>query len=427
MKLRRCAFAFLLFISFGYPIAAQSRFSFEQLVASALENNAELRAIQQRQQETAGLLRQAGLQPNPSIEVAFGNGTILGSRGDYDFSITYAHTFERGNKRNLRIATNEPGVAIAKLEVADRARVIRAEIAEAYVDALAAQRALETLGQLSKLNQEYLRVAEARVNEGEAAPIERGLLQVEFSRIETDRLRLEADSSRALIVLKNLAGLKLDSEILLEGALVPDSPAFNIADLIQRAISNRPDIQAVKLEEQARSADFRLAQAEAISNAVGFARYSYSALRFDQLGLNASGSTVPLINHENMLTGGISFDLKTRNRNQGEIEAAMAREQASKYRTASLTQQIEREVRAAAARYEAARKTTAVFNDNLLNQSQANVNAIRAAYEIGELRVFDLLSEQRRLIETQRSYIDALRELSLSRFELERAVGGPLQ
>lgn len=121
------------------------------------------------------------------------------------------------------------------------------------------------------------------------------------------------------------------------------------------------------------------------------------------------------------------MDLKSRNRNQGAIEAATAREQAAKYRTASLGQLIEREVRTAVSRYAAGRKAIAIFDESLLSQSQQNLNAIRAAYEIGELRVFELLSEQRRLVDTQRYYADALKELYLSRCELERAVGGPLQ
>jgi cobalt-zinc-cadmium efflux system outer membrane protein len=316
---------------------------------------------------------------------------------------------------------------MAKLEVADRERLIRSEVGEAYAEALAVRRSLDTLGQLSRLNKEYLSVAQARVDQGEAAPVERGLLQVEFSRIETDRLRLEADSNRALVVLKNLAGLKLDAEILLDGELTSQSTDFNVTALIDGALANRPDAQSARLEEQGREAEVRLARAEATPNVVGFVRYTFKGSRFDQLGLNASGQTVPLTDHDNVVTGGVSIDLKTRNRNQGEIEAAIAREQAAKYRTTSLTQLVEREVRSAAGRYDAARKTVAIFDGSLLSQSQQNLNAIRAAYEIGELRVFELLSEQRRLVETQRSYIDALKEVYLSRFELERVAGGPLQ
>jgi cobalt-zinc-cadmium efflux system outer membrane protein len=252
MKVRLCVFAIAISIYSAASVTAQSRFNLEQLVASALQRNADLLAIRQREQEAAGLLRQAGLRPTPSIGVEASNGTILGSRGEYDFAVTYAHTFERGNKRELRIATTEPGVSMAKLETADRERLIRGEVGEAYAATLAARRSLDALGQLSRLNQDYLRVAQARVDQGEAAPVERGLLQVEFSRIETDRLKLEADSNRALVALQNLAGLNLDPGILLDGELTSQSTEVSVTNLIERALANRPDIQAARLEEQVR-------------------------------------------------------------------------------------------------------------------------------------------------------------------------------
>ena len=195
MKVHLCILAIFISASTNTPASGQNRFTLEQLVASALQRNADLLASRQREQEAAGLLRQAGLQPNPSIGVEASNGAVLGSRGEYEFSVTYAHTFERGNKRELRVAAAEPDVALAKLEAADRERSIRAEIAAAYVETLTAQRSLDTLGELSKLNQEYLRVTQARAEAGEAAPVERGLLQVEFGRIETERLKLQRSMS----------------------------------------------------------------------------------------------------------------------------------------------------------------------------------------------------------------------------------------
>ncbi len=426
MKVRLCILFSFLTVS-GQSLFGQDRLSLDQLVASALQHNGDILAVRQKQQEASGLVRQAGVRPSPSIQVEGSSGTILGSRGEYDFSVSYAHTFETGNKRSLRIAAAEPAVELARLESADRERTIRSEVAEAYADALAARLSLDTLEKLSTLNQEYLRVAQARVDQGESAPLERGLLQVEFSRIETDRLRLEAESSRALLVLKNLAGLKLDREITLDGDLTLQPIDLTAAGLIERALANRPDLKAATLDEESRNVDLQLARAEGIPNVTGFLGYSYKASHFDQLGLTASGATTPLVEHDNILNAGISIDLKKTNRNQGEIEAAIARKGASRYRREALTQTIERDVRSATSRYEAAQKTIGIFDKSLLSQSQQNLTAVRAAYEAGELRVFDLLSEQRRLVEIQRSYIDALKELYISRAQMERAAGGSVQ
>ena len=51
---------------------------------------------------------------------------------------------------------------------------------------------------------------------------------------------------------------------------------------------------------------------------------------------------------------------------------------------------------------------------------------LRASYAAGEVRLFDVLMEQRRLIDTQRAYTDAIRQEALARVALERTTGAPL-
>jgi cobalt-zinc-cadmium efflux system outer membrane protein len=62
-----------------------------------------------------------------------------------------------------------------------------------------------------------------------------------------------------------------------------------------------------------------------------------------------------------------------------------------------------------------------------VDESNRNLGIIRQAYELGQLRLLDVLNEQRRLLETQLSSIDAEAELMRSAAELERAVGGELK
>jgi cobalt-zinc-cadmium efflux system outer membrane protein len=54
------------------------------------------------------------------------------------------------------------------------------------------------------------------------------------------------------------------------------------------------------------------------------------------------------------------------------------------------------------------------------------VVVIREAYRLGQLRLLDVLNEQRRLVDLQLSYIEAQAQAARALVELERAVGGPL-
>jgi cobalt-zinc-cadmium efflux system outer membrane protein len=160
---------------------------------------------------------------------------------------------------------------------------------------------------------------------------------------------------------------------------------------------------------------------------VASTRYSRVNSRFEQYGLSGpNGTPVPIRDADNLITGGVSITLPVRNRNQGNIQSAVARARSAALRKEHLERVIREEVMAAVSRYETAAKTLAIFDEGVVQQSRENVRILRAAYDLGEIRLIDVINEQRRLIETQRAYTDLLRERFLAAVELERAVGGPL-
>ena len=68
-----------------------------------------------------------------------------------------------------------------------------------------------------------------------------------------------------------------------------------------------------------------------------------------------------------------------------------------------------------------------ILNRGVIGQSERNLAMIRQAHALGQLRILDVLNEQRRLIETQLVYLDAQSELFEAFAELERSVGGSIQ
>lgn len=399
----------------------------EELVRMALVRNAELEATRRRTAEAQAQLLQARLRPNPGFEVSVTNGRILGSPGERDITLGYAHVFELGGKRERRVRAAQIGSELAELEVAERERQLKADVKARFGEALAAARNLETAEQLLDLNRQILKITEARVREGEAAPLEQGLLQVEVSRIESDRLLFENQVARALLELKTLAGMNSEEPLRISGDLSVSPVTISLAESVERALAKRPDLEALRLEEKLREAEIELARAEALPNLIGFARYTRSSSAFDQFGLSGTGRLVPLRDTDNLFTAGVSITLPVLNRNQGQIQAAIARGQAARLRRQFLEQVIRREVRAAYSRYETARRALEIFDQRVLGQSQENLRIIRAAYNFGELRLLDVINEQRRLTDTQKAYTEVLKEYYLAIVALERAVGASLK
>ncbi len=402
--------------------------SLQELVEEAVKRNPDLLAARQRMAEAQGLLRQAGMRPNPAIDVSVANGDILASPGERQFEVAYSHIFELGGKRSRRVDVAHIAATLAGLEIANRERLLRAEVKLRYVEALAAMRNFGNARRLLELNRKSYELAQARTRQGEGSPLEQGLLQVEVNRIDSDRLLFESQAERAVLDLKLLAGLDQGGTLQIGEPLAPPLVTIGLDHLLDQALAQRPDIQAARVEERLTDAEVSLARTQASPDLVATGRYAQVQSRFDQYGYAQPGGPLTLLrDKDNVLTAGVSISLPIRNRNQGNIEAAVARNRAARLRRDALERSVRQEVRASVNRYQAARRALDVFDQGVVRQSQENLRIVRGAYDLGELRLLDVITEQRRLLETQRAYTDLLRDTNIAITELERAVGAPVQ
>ena len=67
-----------------------------------------------------------------------------------------------------------------------------------------------------------------------------------------------------------------------------------------------------------------------------------------------------------------------------------------------------------------------MLQSGVLDPSAANLSVIREAYKLGQLRLLDVINEQRRLVDAQMQYIDVQADAARTWAEVERAAGGNL-
>jgi cobalt-zinc-cadmium efflux system outer membrane protein len=393
--------------------------SVEDVVKLALERNADLLAFKQRAVERQGLLKQAGLKPNPEFSTSITGGSILNSPGEREYSIAYTHIFELGGKRSRRIELASLEADIAGYEIADRERQLVADTKTAYVEALAAIRNVNALQQTLDLIEKTNEVTAQRVKEGEAPALEQGLSTVELNRAKADLALATSEAEAQIYSLKTLLASDPQENLLLKGEWRFEETDVDIQGVLEKALLNRPDLLAARLQEKAAEAQIDLTKAEAVSDLNGFAGYAHTASQFDQLGLNEAGSRVPLTDQDNTISVGISFNLPLRNRNQGNIHAAIARREAARLKTKGLELRIDQEVRSAVSGYKAAGEAVRILKTIVVPQSEKNLEVVRTSYELGELRFLDLIQEQRRALEMQNAYTGALKAYLLSLVQLE--------
>jgi outer membrane protein, heavy metal efflux system len=396
--------------------------SSDDLVRRALTANAELAAVRLDIERARSRIRQAGLRQNPTIDFEQSTGRFTGSAGEREISIGFSLPLELNGQRQRRVALAEAELQAAEAEVADRERRLAAEVRVAYAEALAALRELEITEGLNSLDVQTARIVEARVNEGESAPLELNLLRAEADRLKSRRALVEGRLQATLLRLKALAGFSADERLLLrENLATPVSyqPPSSLETALDIALKTRPDVRLARLNEKVAEAGLELASAQARPDVSAFTKFTATRSSFDNTPVG------PIRDNDKVLSFGLSVSIPLFNRNHGAKAEAATQIAQAKRRRESVEQLVRAEVASAFVRYQAAQSALAIFEQGVLARSSQNVKSMQGAYQLGAFRMTELLAEQRRLLDSQREYTEALTERYKALADLLSATGTP--
>ncbi|MBK7935096.1 MAG: TolC family protein [Acidobacteria bacterium] len=386
----------------------------------AFETNSEIKIAQLEVDRAKARLTQAGLRPNPTLEVEQSSGRLLGSPGDSEFSTGISVPLELFGQRNRRIERARAEIVLKEAEIAIRRREIVSRIVSDYADALSAFREIKILDEIIDIDLQTVRFVQIRVNEGETAPLELSLLQTEVERLRVQRQLVEGRLQTAITKLKYFAGVSYEQPLRLREELPTATfpslpPSTEVA--IAVGLKSRPEIRVAELEEQLGNAGLRLIRAEAKPEFSAFTKFSLSRSTIDL----PTGS-FPQDRDRNLLFG-ITIGLPVFDRKQGaKAEAAIAIRQAQERRTFA-EGAIRNEIIIAFQQLETARKALIALETNVLPRSRENIETIRQVYRIGELKITDLLLEQRRLIDANRDVTETLTKKYKAEADLYIALG----
>lgn len=398
--------------------------SSNDLVQRALTSNLELAAVRLEISRARARLRQAGLRPNPTLDVEQTSGRFTGSAGERETSIGVSLPLEMAGQRKRRIELAQAQLEATEAEVADRERQLAREVVASYAEALAALRELEITEGLKDIDLQTTRFVQARVNEGETAPIELSLLQVEVDRLRSRRALVEGRLQATLLRLKNLAGIPFNEPLRLREDLSTSQAEWqrpaSLDAAVEIALRTRPDLKLAQLNLEVARAGLNLVRSQSGAEVVASAKYIQNRSVFNETPVG------PISDRDKLLNFGVSVGIPVFNRNQGaKAEAALAISQAER-RQEFLQTVVRSEVASAYARVEAVQKSLTMFDQGVIARSNDNIRAIRAAYQIGEFKITDLLAEQRRLLDSQREFTEALAERYRAMADLRTAIGAPL-
>ncbi|MGI9054489.1 MAG: TolC family protein [Pyrinomonadaceae bacterium] len=399
----------------------QNGLTVEKLIELGASRRADLLAARQRLAVAEGRLLQARLRPNPTLDTEYGSARFLGGEAESDLAVGVSQVFELVDKRNKRTTVAELELRQIRAEVSAIERQLAVEIRTAYTNALAAARQLDVLEKLITADEEIVRVTEARLKEGDVAPLDLNLVKVEADRLRVQVITAKSELETQLLDLKTLTGADIaESFRLAPQAERPPRLDLGLNELTEIAFRERADLQAARLGEQLGSAQINLAKANAVPNIAGSVRYSRNKSIVD-FPARLGGGSFP--NSDNSLTFGVAIEIPVFNRNQGEIAAATGGQiQATRARE-FLETTIKRDVAVAFRKYRAAAEALVIYTTQILPRAEENLQTIRSAYGFGEFSIFEVVNEQRRLTENVTGYNQSLRDYYNALNELETALG----
>lgn len=403
----------------GQISATGAELTTEEIVARALADNPELRAARADVDAAVGRLRQAGLRPNPELDL----GGQKALSPDNNLTVAVRLPLDLNDRKGGRVAVAEQDVEVKRRQLADRERRLRADVRIKAGELLAARRNLEIAEQLLDVNRRALGVVGNRVREGASPAIDENLQLVEVNRLDASRQLLASRVDIATLQLKLLAGMPADAPLTLRGEITTSAPSLDRANAARRALASRPDLAAARADVAMARATIRKEQAEGRWDAnvsVGYMRQDFG---FGLNGLTSSGQTRPIQDIFHYFGGGVTIMLPVRNRNQGNIAAAEAGARAAERRLEFATLTVQQEVDAAFAQLEAARRSLDIYGRGVRDVARRNLDVVRQSYELGRGSLLDVIAEQRRFIDIETGYTDALKQVYEAAVDVERAVG----
>ena len=390
--------------------------SLAEAIAVALAREPATRAAKADVEVARGMKLQAGRRANPMLSVER-REEPGGTDTATDIGVEWPlELFRRGS----RVSVADAELLVAEHEETDARRQLAGDVAAAYGQAAAAVRELTVLDDVLAAATAHLELVRARATQGATPVLDRDMVDVEVRKIQAERLVQGGRVDRALIRLKRLIGMPPDTPLRVTQSLEELVVTLDTATV---ASATRPDILA--LEARVRAEEQRLVAAhdESRPDVSVFASYMRMDAGYPQRGFAPGGGLERVRGQFNYLTAGAIVTIPLWNRQQGNIAAATAAREGAEARLEAARLTAASEVAEARAWNDQARQAMSLYEEGIRPLTRRNLEIVRETYQLGRATVFDVLAEQRRYLEAERAYIEALAEAFASGLSLRRAAG----
>ena len=381
------------------PAFAQSPLTLDAAIERAMQNHPEIRAAASEVAAQGGELEQAGILPNPELEL-LQEGTDGPNRTS---TVQLNIPVELGGKRPARLRAAERGRQVAAQDLNAMRFRIRAETIAAFYELVAAGERSRLASELVSMAQKAVSVAGKRVVAGKISPVEETRARVAEAGVRVEAVQAGRELERARVRL---------------AAMVGSVPAQ--IDVVQPGSVDLPGIAPLpQLLAQ-------LEQAPALARARAQVEHHQALADVERTRRTPDVHIVVGAKREDdrrQAVVGLSVRLPLFNRNQGNLLASLRRADKAQDELDAEALRLRSELSDAHARLSAALQEARLIQADILPGAESAYQAAMRGFELGKFSFLEVLDAQRTLFQSKNQYLLVVTECYRASSEIERLVG----
>lgn len=390
--------------------ADQQVLSLDEVIATALKDNPQLKAAQQKLKANQSRIKSAYGLPDPWVGLEYQNvpkGTTRFQDADMKM-YTISQEIPWPGKLSLRAKVSHSQAGLIEAEYKAKERDIIAQVKQAYYELYLNYKLIAINRENAELAKQIVKVAESKYTVGKASLAEVLKMQVEAAKLNNQLITLENKRQIAQARINTLLNRDVSTEIGIPEYQEEKPFQYSLEELYTLTKINRPELLGATSAIKQSSLNLSLTRREYFPDFM----LTYKQ-RFDT-GDMANGwdgmfnVTVPLWfwqKQNNMV-----------NEMQAEKEMVLADYKA-------MENMALLEVKQMYLKLDAAQRQIDLTKNSILPQAEQVLKVSQTGYAADKVEFLDLLDSQRMYLEAQQDYYMSLMDYQMAKAELEQIVG----
>ena len=315
-----------------------------------------------------------------------------------DTIVRIDQSFERGNKRDLRLAKAGDLNQAALWDLQETIRQERMRVVSAWLDLRVAEQRSQIADANLAQSERVAEKARLRFKTGDLSGADLGRIDADNARLQADAQMARRDRARASAMLSSLLGNEMQQQLLGTRGEWPPLMAHADAEKIMNGVSDkRPDVQAARARLAAAKQSIELARSQ--------------RTRDITVGLQYERNNPTVVNS---VGAGIAIPLFTGNNFEGDIRRSMAEMTQAEIAMLQTERNANTEARLLVRELDEANGRLRSLQDMALQSARRTDKAADVAYSRGAMSTFEYLDAKRALRQAEIDAVTARADAALA-------------